>query len=63
MWSVIFEEPMTVGDSVDVVLECGSLLSDCVVTSDGVMWGDVFIDISRVMTWRPAFPTSGEVFH
>ena len=52
MWHACFETDMIVGNLVDVLVEDGSLIVDCVVVDDGVIWAGIHIDGSRLVSWR-----------
>ena len=57
MWCPCFDTDMAIGNSVDVLVEDGSLLIDCVVVDDGgALWAGIHIDGSRLVSWREGSP-------
>lgn len=63
MWNFAYEIPLIAGNVVDVILEDGSLLVDCAVVVDGVIWSGVHIHEDRLLSWREGARSSTEKLH
>ena len=63
MWNVACEIPLIFGNVVDVILEDGSMLVDCAVIVDGVIWSGVHIHENRLLSWREGSRSSTDKPH
>ena len=58
MWNDACETPLIFGNVVDVIIEDGSLLVDCAVVVDGVIWSGVHVHEDRLVVWREGASSS-----